>query len=267
LRIIKPANAKPLPVIAHIPHSSVIIPSNVRPQIILNDKELADELLALTDRYTDELFDCIVKLGGYAFVNNLSRLVIDPERFLSDSMESMAAKGMGAVYKSTSKKLVLREDKVFDNCRPFLISRYFKPYGLELEALTGNLIKEAGRCLIIDCHSYPLNPLPYEDETKAERPELCIGTSGFHTPAFIIDIITAYCNENGLSLGFNMPFKDTYVPLKYYKKSRNVSSVMFEIRRDLYMDESNGSKNNGFELIKTHIEAIIIRLKDAFMKP
>ena len=146
------------------------------------------------------------------------------------------------------------------------MSRYFFPYSSAFEDLTYKLLIEFGRCLIVDCHSYPLIPLPYEKDPEAARPDICIGTSKFHTPAIIMDIIKDYCKENDLSLGFNAPFKDTYVPLKFYRKDQRVSSVMFEIRRDLYMDESSGLKNEGFDRIKAHIEVLTKILIDAFMK-
>ena len=40
----------------HVPHASTRIPASVRAQLVLGDRELAAELLAMTDRYTDELF-------------------------------------------------------------------------------------------------------------------------------------------------------------------------------------------------------------------
>ena len=42
------------PLILHIPHSSSFIPSEIREDILLTDNELTQELLLITDRYTDE---------------------------------------------------------------------------------------------------------------------------------------------------------------------------------------------------------------------
>jgi hypothetical protein len=41
--------------ILHIPHSSDVIPENLRDQIVLSDDDLAAELTLMTDAFTDEL--------------------------------------------------------------------------------------------------------------------------------------------------------------------------------------------------------------------
>ena len=77
----------------HVPHSSLYIPKNEREKILLSEPELQKELLLMTDRYVDELFD--VK-GFDKHINSFSRLVMDPERFRSDEKEVMESMGMGA---------------------------------------------------------------------------------------------------------------------------------------------------------------------------
>ena len=41
-------------------------------------------------------------------------------------------------------------------------------------------------CLIIDGHSFPALPLPYELNQRAFRPDFCIGTDDFHTPEELV---------------------------------------------------------------------------------
>ena len=83
-----------IPILAHIPHSSTQIPGTLRDTILLNDGELAEELLRMTDSYVDELFASVVDAGGVASVFKLSRLIIDPERFEEDEREVMSSRGM-----------------------------------------------------------------------------------------------------------------------------------------------------------------------------
>ncbi len=45
-----------IPIILHVPHSSTIIPQEIRDQFIVTDEELDDEVRLMTDHYTDDLF-------------------------------------------------------------------------------------------------------------------------------------------------------------------------------------------------------------------
>ncbi|WP_255311161.1 N-formylglutamate amidohydrolase, partial [Streptomyces viridosporus] len=120
------------PVILHVPHSSREIPAAVRSGIVLDDTGLERELDHITDAHTAELAEAAARAAGltpWRFVNRLSRLVVDPERF-PDEREEMLAVGMGAVYTRTTHKEVLRPDGY--DTGP-LIERYFRPYA---EAMT-----------------------------------------------------------------------------------------------------------------------------------
>jgi N-formylglutamate deformylase len=68
----------PLPVVVHVPHASTVIPRTVRPQLLLDHAELQDELLRMTDRYTDELFALPATMGTTVRFP-VSRLVVDFE--------------------------------------------------------------------------------------------------------------------------------------------------------------------------------------------
>ena len=113
----------------------------------------------------------------WRFVNRLSRLVVDPERF-PDEREEMRAVGMGAVYTRTTHR---RGAAARGHDREPLIERYFQPYARAItEAVTERLAD--GRAVIIDVHSYPSGPLPYELHGDGPRPAVCLGTDAFHTP-------------------------------------------------------------------------------------
>ena len=76
-----------VPLLANIPHSSTNIHPLIRKYFLLNDEELSDELLKVTDWYVDELFSLVSDVGGVAVVYDMSRLVVDPERFEDDEQE------------------------------------------------------------------------------------------------------------------------------------------------------------------------------------
>ena len=64
----------------------------------------------------------------------------------------------------------------------FLYSRYL----VDVERFEDEAIHE--QCFIVDCHSYPVVPFPFED-AEACRPTLCIGADDFHTPPEIVDLM------------------------------------------------------------------------------
>ncbi|MEU9234165.1 N-formylglutamate amidohydrolase [Streptomyces subrutilus] len=231
------------PVILHVPHSSRVIPESVRGGIVLDDEGLGRELDHITDSHTAEIAaaaaaGCAVR--PWRFVNGLSRLVVDPERF-PDEREEMLAVGMGAVYTRTTHRERLRPDG-FDG-RP-LIDRYFHPYADAMTRAVQARLDAVGRAVVIDVHSYPARPLPYELHGDGRRPPICLGTDPFHTPAGLLAAAEeAFAGFGGT--GLDTPFAGTYVPLEYYGKDSRVEALMVEIRRDVYMSEPGGPAGPG----------------------
>lgn len=100
------ATDHPLTVL-HIPHASTVIPADARAAFLVSDDELALELRRMTDHHTDALFTLDAATATpVAFP--ISRLVVDPERFLDDAQEPMVARGMGVLYTRTSHGEPLR---------------------------------------------------------------------------------------------------------------------------------------------------------------
>ncbi|MFF4486128.1 N-formylglutamate amidohydrolase [Streptomyces sp. NPDC001544] len=226
------------PVILHVPHSAREIPDAVRAGIVLDDAALERELDHITDAHTAELAEAAAGLAAvtpWRFVNRLSRLVVDPERF-PDEREEMLAVGMGAVYTRTTHRTELRPDGT--DPEP-LIERYFRPYARAMTEAVAGRLAATGRAVVIDVHSYPREVLPYELHGAGPRPAVCVGTDAFHTPPELAELagkMFARCGETGL----NSPFSGAYVPLEFYGRDRRVGALMVEIRRDTYMTEPGG---------------------------
>ncbi|MYR45911.1 N-formylglutamate amidohydrolase [Streptomyces sp. SID5910] len=243
------------PVILHVPHSSREIPADVRPGIVLDDAALERELDHITDAHTAEIAEAAARLAGvtpWRFVNRASRLVVDPERF-PDEREEMTAVGMGAVYTRTTHREVLRADGT--DPEP-LLERYFRPYARAMTEAVAGRLAATGRAVIVDVHSYPTEPLPYELHGEGPRPPVCLGTDGFHTPPGLLAAARdafAPCGETGL----DSPFGGTYVPLDFYGKRREVGALMVEIRRDTYMTEPGGPAGPGLSRLAASLAALV----------
>lgn len=252
------------PVLIHAPHGAVTIPQLAYDSLTISKPEIAGELLAMTDRHTDLLANDI---AGYAaffgksekmagvMINRVSRLAVDPERF-PDEREEMNAVGMGAVYTHGSQRQRIRNDDPVVAKR--LVEEYFTPYASAMENAVEDILHRFNRAFIVDLHSYPSLPLPYELHADGDRPDICLGFDDFHLSPEVLGLMKDVLESDGYSVGFNSPFAGTYVPLKFYSTDARVSSVMFEIRRDVYMNEKTGNlKTTKYEALLQSLGKII----------
>ncbi len=72
----------------------------------------------------------------------------------------------------------------------------------------------------------------------------------------MVSSLEVLCRDAGLSVGRNTPFSGSYVPLRYLGDPR-VASLMVEVRRDGYMDETTGERRDGFEQAAAFIEDVL----------
>ncbi|MFD0970692.1 N-formylglutamate amidohydrolase [Plantactinospora endophytica] len=230
-------------VLLHVPHAGWLDPPAVRRDLLLDDADLAAELALMTDAHTDLLATEAATAAGrvpWTFVNLLSRLVVDPERF-PDAREVMRAVGMAAVYTRTSGGRRLRaDDPVVEE---ELLRRWYRPYAEAVGDLVDARLAARGRVTILDVHSYPSRRLPYEIG-GADRPAVCLGTDPAHTPDWLLAAgRAAFAGCGGTAV--DTPFAGCYVPLRHYGRDRRVTALMVEIRRDGYLVEPGGPPTAG----------------------
>jgi N-formylglutamate amidohydrolase len=247
----------PLPqcLIFHVPHDSTDVPEEVRHQFALSESDLADELVKMTDHLTLDLFTSNVPESQIVRAP-VSRLVVDVERFEDDELEPMSIRGMGAVYLKTSSGKALRHP-ISAEARRKLIDTWYRPHHLRLESMTQNLLDRFGQVLLIDAHSFPSTPLPYEDDQHSDRPDICIGTDEFHTPSALAAALVDSFQNDGFTVKLNSPFSGALVPIRYYREDIRVSAAMVEVKRDLYVDELSGQPSKSFAEMAERIQRCI----------
>ena len=238
------------PVLIHVPHASLYIPEEYLPSFTAG--VLPDELMRMTDLYCDQLFQCDHEM----ITPKVSRLLCDVERFRNDVDEVMASVGMGAVYTSCSDLSPLR--KVSEREREDVLKKYYDPHHSRFTEEVQKRLDTYGRCLIVDGHSFPAKPLPYELDQNPVRPDICIGTDPFHTPNDVKEQLLEYFERLGYNTKLNEPFAGSIVPMKYYGTDQRVSSVMIEINRGLYTN-TDGRPNSGFGEIRRAIKELLMR--------
>jgi N-formylglutamate deformylase len=235
----------------HLPHDSTVIPAEARADFLLTDAELRGELLRLTDWHTHDLYaeglaaDDVVRA-------EVSRLVVDVERFADDRLERCAAVGMGATYVKASDGRPLRA--LSSSRRAELLERYYWPHHRRLDEAAAERIARFGRCVILDAHSFPTGPLPTQVDFSAP-PEIGIGTQPGHTPPALRELAEGFFRGRGFVVGVDVPFSGSIVPNRFIGQDAPVWSVMVEVRRDLYMDEATGRRHEGFARIQAVLAA------------
>jgi N-formylglutamate deformylase len=244
------------PLILHIPHASRRIPRDARHAFLGPPAQLRQELLRMTDAYTDELF---ILDGAARILAPVSRLVVDVERFPDDADESMAAVGMGAVYVSNSFGDPLRTipNKA---ARKALLDHYYWPHHRRFERCVDQALHRHATCLIVDCHSFASSPMPHEPDQRPNRPDFCIGTDSFHTPCKLTAALRDHVQAAGYTVEVDKPFSGAIVTMKYYRQTKDVASIMIEINRRLYMDEQTGEQLSAFDAIAALVNEMLSAL-------
>ncbi|MCL2784712.1 MAG: N-formylglutamate amidohydrolase [Propionibacteriaceae bacterium] len=227
------------PVILHIPHAGLAWPDDGTQ--FPDYRRLAYEMRLMADLHVDHIARIVDRLlceRGAApanrFANRLSRVAMDPERF-DDDTEEMNQVGMGVVYERTHTGRPLYTAGL----SPADITRrkqlWHQPYSQALSDLVDQTLSQYGRCLIIDLHSYSVKPLACELHKSQSRPEVCLGYDPFHDPA--IDHAEHVFRSHGYTVARNQPYQGSYVPLKHWKSTPEVVSLMVEIRKDQYLSD------------------------------
>jgi N-formylglutamate deformylase len=242
-------------IILHIPHSSTNIP--LMQGYVVDEKSLQKEILKLTDWYTDDLFyskeDTIVKA-------EFSRIFCDPERFMDDEQEIMAQYGMGVLYEKNDNGKTIR--KVTPKLKKKILEEYYCQHHNKLTEAVNVQLKYFGRAIIIDCHSFPSNPLKNDLDQNPNRPDFNIGTDSFHTTKELIDLSVKFFENAGYTIEINRPYKGSIVPSGYYLKNRNVESLMLEINRSLYLKkEPANEKSDNYPEIKKIVGEFLQTIK------
>ncbi|MBX9886537.1 MAG: N-formylglutamate amidohydrolase [Flavobacteriaceae bacterium] len=236
--------------ILHIPHSSELIP--IKEGFCVTEEVLNQEILKLTDWYTDDLFENEI---DFSVIAPFSRIFCDTERFADDSREIMAQFGMGVLYEKTDDGQVMR--KISSDLRTRLLKEYYWKHHKNLTEVVSQQLEQFHAAIIVDCHSFPQIPINRALDKSGFRPDFNIGTDAFHTPKKLIDAAASFFNDKGYTLGIDKPYSGSIVPMPYYQKEKKVQSIMLEINRNLYLNEPSNEKSIRYQEIKQVVQEFL----------
>jgi N-formylglutamate amidohydrolase len=118
-----------------------------------------------------------------------------------------------------------------------LLERFYRPHHRNLTAVVNAALQGHERSLIIDGHSFPAAPLPYEDDQDPDRPDIRVGTDPFHTPDWLRDLAREEFRALGYAVPVDRPYAGALVPPRHYRSDGRLHAVMVEGNRGLYLSE------------------------------
>jgi N-formylglutamate deformylase len=240
--------------VLHIPHSSTEIP--IFDGYVSSHDEIQQEIIRLTDWYTDDLFDSHVDAK---IVTPFSRIFCDVERFADDELEVMAKFGMGVLYEKFDNGNLLRI--VSPELKQEVLNNFYWAHHELFRKAVKTSLELTKSCLILDCHSFPSKPLTRALVQDEIRPDFNIGTDSYHTPKHIIDESINYFETKGYTLGIDTPYSGSIVPMEYYQKDKRVTSIMLEVNRRMYLNEPTNEKSDRYFKTKETVQDYIKFLK------
>ena len=201
----------------HVPHASTFIPDDVWSEFLVPRDQVEAEAAASADLYTDEVARQAWPQSKIIQAE-VSRIVVDVERYDDDSQEEMAAVGRGVLYTHDHNQMEIRKSLSVPR-REELLTRYYRHHWQHLRA-------QAADAILIDLHTYPAEPWPIERHTQGQRPEIDIGFTEGLTPPAWVEALTEHFRQHGYEVGHNPPYVGVI-------DAGATAAVMNEIRRDV----------------------------------
>lgn len=203
--------------IVHVPHASTFIPGDVWSEFLVPRAQVEAEAAASADLHTDEMARQAWPQAKIIQAQ-VSRIVVDVERYDDDSKEEMAVVGRGALYTHDHNQIEIRKSLVGSR-REELLTRYYRPHWQVLRAHTAGAI-------LVDLHTYPAEPWIIERHAQGPRPEIDLGFTKALTPTVWVYGLTRHFKQYGFMVGHNTPYTGVI-------DAGARAAVMIEIRRDV----------------------------------
>jgi N-formylglutamate amidohydrolase len=205
------------PLVIHVPHASTLLPERYRAQFGVARETLDAEIHHSADLHTDSLARAAWP-DAVLIEAEVSRVLLDVERYEDDAQEAMARVGRGVIYTHDRFVQPLKRNLSASD-RQHLLDRFYRPHWQKLR-------ETAKDAVLIDLHTYPTDAWPIEPDGNAARPEIDLGTSIGITPPDWISALRHHFEGLGFSVGENTPYAGVI-------DAGAACAVMIEIRRDI----------------------------------
>lgn len=245
------------------PHSGRAYPA----EFVAQSQLSLPQLRSSEDAFVDQLFAGVPGLGAPLLKAVFPRAYVDLNRALEDLdpalIEGVARgghnprvlSGLGVIPRVVAAGRVIRRGRMSRAEAEARLRQVWHPYHQTLHRLMETARMQAGRALLIDCHSMPHEAILSHCKSGKPLPEIVLGDRfGAASDPDLVELADAAFREAGFRVARNVPFAGAYVSQAYGRPSTGFSVIQVEIDRALYMDERAIQPNAAFAEVTTALE-------------
>lgn len=253
------------PVIFNSPHSGSVYP---RTFLAASRIDLAT-LRRSEDSFMDELIAPLAERGfpvmrvhfprSYVDVNR-EPYELDPRMFsgrlpnYANTRSMRVAGGLGTIPRVVGDGQEIYRDKIVVDDALARIEALYKPYHRALRRLIGEVQRDFGTVIVMDCHSMPSVGVT-RDEPR--RPDIVIGDRyGTSCSPLLTDLVETTLRGLGYSVGRNKPYAGGFITEHYGNPPAGIHAVQIELNRAIYMDERKRERGPRFDRVMADFAAL-----------
>lgn len=262
------------PVIVTSPHSGQYYPRDFIRQTAVTKSDLRK----LEDPFVDELWNFIPQSGGVLLAQSIARAYIDvnrdpmeldPDMFQSPlpvhvANSSRIKWGLGSIPKYAAPGINIYLDKIHFTDVLQRIDLAHRPFHQQLQYLVQSVLARFKFCLIIDCHSMP--NIAVSQDPSIIGTDIVLGDRyGQSADERIVRSIENAFIQTGFSVKRNSPYAGGFIAANYGARRPQINCVQIEINRQLYMNEGNMEKHDGFFALQRRLQTVWKLLTQQFL--
>jgi N-formylglutamate deformylase len=145
------------------------------------------------------------------------------------------------------------------------IEHCYDPYHTRLAALIDSARACHGQVLHINCHSMKSVGTAMNEDHGQPRPDIVLSDlEGRSAGAPVLEWMAATLREHGYSVQLNDPYRGEEILRRHGRPQQGRYSVQIELKRSLYMDESQFARHDGFDRLIASLQPCVERWRSEF---
>ena len=242
-----------LPFLISIPHASHFVPEELKPSLLITERDIRNH----SDLYTDQIYD--IGADAHIVKSRVSRLIVDHNRFFyplwtdnvgDDTIISKFTPTGEPVFSSHLNEFTIQK----------LLQTYHFPYHKQMHQIIRNHTID----FIIDGHSmWSVGPSALKD-AGMPRKDIVLGNRNYKTCSREqTQFIRSYFENLGYWVAINNPYSGKKI-MHLFCEDGDTPGIQIEVNRRLYMNENTlDPYPEKIEMINQQIRLLIKNMSDS----